>query len=79
VSTFRNHARRYLAKESTTIVKQPLNFKSEISKAEEEAIAAQLGYTPSNLIKICATDPVTKRPQACLLYPLAVPSTERLA
>mmetsp|Transcript_60695 Transcript_60695/g.137214 ORF Transcript_60695/g.137214 Transcript_60695/m.137214 type:complete len:289 (-) Transcript_60695:183-1049(-) len=61
----------------TSLLVQPATADPTLSEADLGAVVEQLGFLPTNLIKVAARDASTGRPTACQLYPLTKPAPER--
>jgi len=56
---------------------RPLTADPTLSAQDLATIVEQLGFIPTNLVRVVARDPTTQSPTVCQLYPLTRPAKER--
>jgi len=56
---------------------RPATADPALTERELAAVVDQLGFMPTNLIRVAAFDAITHQPTVCQLYPLTKPAAER--
>ena len=58
-------------------LERPATAASDLSDDDLAIVVADLGFVPTNLVRVAAWDHGTRKPVATILYPLTKPAAER--
>jgi hypothetical protein len=61
----------------TAAAARPDTADEALEECDLHSVVEQLGFMPTNLIRVAARDSTTRKPTVCQLYPLTKPAAER--